>query len=356
MRKIITIFLCFILLSPVPAQAARDPVLPESVIPGGHTLGVKLQTDGLMVVGMAPVNTYDGKVSPAGDAGIVSGDMITHIQRRSLATVADLLALTDRLSGEALEVTYIRDGKMYYTTLVPAKSADDGRYRLGVWVRDSMAGIGTITFYDPDTGLFGALGHGINEAETGRLLPMGSGHVLYSEVESVRQGLPGTPGELKGKFRDDKAYGHLLRNTESGLFGTLTTGEAMGKAMEKPVAIAPSSEVRAGKAVILSNVTGDTVERFDIEIIKIFNGDDCRNFMIRVTDERLLTHTGGIVQGMSGSPVLQNGRLVGAVTHVLINDPERGYGIFAESMLREGMRALDAQTWREAEEDMPIAA
>ncbi len=346
MRKMITLLLCFILINPVPAQAALEPVLPDSVIPGGHTLGLKLQTDGLMVVGMAPVNTYEGEVSPAQDAGIVTGDMITHIQQRSLSTVTELLELAEKLSGEALEITYVRDGKMRNTTLVPAQSADNGKYRIGIWVRDSMAGIGTITFYEPETG-FGALGHGINEAETGRLLPMGSGHVLYSEVESVRQGQPGTPGELKGTFRNDKAYGHLLRNTESGLFGTLTTGEAMGKPMEKPVAVASASEVKTGAAEILSNVNGDKVERFDIEIMKIFSGDDSRNFMIRVIDERLLNRTGGIVQGMSGSPVLQNGKLVGAVTHVLINDPKRGYGIFAESMLREGMMALDAETWEE---------
>ncbi len=356
MRKIITVLLCIICFNSVPAQAAREPVLPESVIPGGHTLGVKLQTDGLMVVGMAPVNTYDGAVSPADEAGITGGDIITHVGERAVYNVAELLELTGALTGEALEITYIRNGTMRNTTLIPAKSADDNKYRLGVWVRDSMAGIGTITFYDPETGLFGALGHGINEAETGRLLPMGSGHVLYSEVESVRQGQPGTPGELKGAFRNDKAYGHLLRNTESGLFGTLTTDEAMGSPMQKPVDIALPSEIQTGEAFILSNVNGDKVERFDIEIVKIFSGDDCRNFMIRVTDERLLDRTGGIVQGMSGSPVLQNGKLVGAVTHVLINDPQRGYGIFAESMIREGMLALEAETWLEPDVWQDIAA
>ncbi|MDR1691817.1 MAG: SpoIVB peptidase, partial [Oscillospiraceae bacterium] len=345
MRKALTILLCLLLLTPIPAQAAREPVLPGSVIPGGHTLGVKLQTDGLMVVGMAPVNTEDGTVSPADEAGIICGDMITHIQNRTLSTVGELMALTEKLSGEALAVTFLRDGKLCDTTLIPARSASDGKYRIGVWVRDSMAGIGTITFYEPETGLFGALGHGINEAETGRLLPMGSGHVLYSRVESVRQGTPGTPGELKGAFRDDRAYGHLLRNTDKGLFGTLTGKEAMGSPLAKPIPVARPSEAELGKAEILSNVSGDTVERFEIEIVKIFSGEDCRNFMIRVTDEGLLTRTGGIVQGMSGSPVLQNGKLVGAVTHVLISDPKRGYGIFADSMLREGVRALDAQTW-----------
>jgi stage IV sporulation protein B len=271
--------------------------------------------------------------------------MITHIQKKPISTVTELQKLASGLRGETLAISYLRNGRMFSTTLRPVKASQDGQYRIGVLVRDGMAGIGTITFYDPETGLFGALGHGINEAETGRLLPMGSGHVLYSEVESVRPGQPGSPGELKGVFRTDKQYGYLLRNTETGLYGTLPNDEALGPQAGKPVQVAKGGEVKTGAANILSNVDGDKVERFEIEILKIFPAEnEPRNFMIRVTDTRLIALTGGIVQGMSGSPVLQDGKLVGAVTHVLINDPTRGYGIFAESMLREGMMALDAQT------------
>lgn len=342
MRKFIAILLCLGMLLPGSVLAAG---LPESVIPGGHTLGVKLYTDGLLVVGLSPVQTDDGTVSPAQDAGLLGGDMITHIQKRAVSSVSELQTLADGLRGESLEISFVRSGRMLNTILVPAKSAQDGKYRIGVWVRDSMAGIGTITFYDPQTGLFGALGHGINEAETGNLLPMGSGHVLYSEVESVRPGEPGSPGELKGSFRDDRQYGHLLRNTETGLYGTLMDNEALGADPGKPIPVASSGEIKEGRATILSNVSGGKVEQFDVEIVKVFPSDnEPRNFMIRVTDDRLIAITGGIVQGMSGSPVLQNGKLVGAVTHVLINDPKRGYGIFAESMLREGMAALDAET------------
>ncbi|MCL1807417.1 MAG: SpoIVB peptidase [Oscillospiraceae bacterium] len=345
MRKICIFILCLGILLPAPAAAAQDSGLPDTVIPGGHTLGVKLQTDGLLVVGMAPVQTDGGTISPAQDAGLMSGDMITHIQNKPVSTIPELQALTAGLRGEATQISFLRNGRMLSTTLLPAKAAGDGQYRIGVWVRDSMAGIGTITFYDPESGLFGALGHGINEAETGQLLPMGSGHVLYSEVESVRAGQPGSPGELKGTFRNDKQYGYLLRNTDTGLYGTLPSPEALGPELQKPVPLARGNEVREGAAVILSNISGDQVERFHVEIIKVFPGDnETRNFMLRVTDERLLSVTGGIVQGMSGSPVLQDGKLIGAVTHVLINDPKRGYGIFAESMLRDGMTALEAQT------------
>ncbi|MCL2002651.1 MAG: SpoIVB peptidase [Oscillospiraceae bacterium] len=345
MRKIPAVIFSLWLLLPTALAAG----LPDTVIPGGHTLGVKLFTDGLLVVGIAPVQTDGGLLSPAEDAGLMNGDMITHIQRKPVSTIPELQSITDALRGEALEISYIRNGRMLSATLLPAKAAQDGQYRIGVWVRDSMSGIGTFTFYDPESGLFGALGHGINDAETGRLLPMGSGYVLYSEVESVRAGQPGSPGELKGAFRDDRRYGHLLRNTETGLYGTLPDAEALGPGAHGAVPVAKGGEVKTGAASILSNVSGDRVERFDAEIIKIFPAEnEPRNFMIRVTDERLIGLTGGIVQGMSGSPVLQDGKLVGAVTHVLINDPRRGYGIFAESMLRAGQAALDAEAFSAA--------
>jgi stage IV sporulation protein B len=342
MRKILTIILAFGILLPAPATTARAPGLPDTVIPGGHTLGMKLYTDGLLVVGIAPVETEGGTVSPAEDAGLAGGDMITRIQNKAVSTIPELQALTNTLRGEALEITYLRNSQPLKTTLIPAKSAEDGKYRIGIWVRDSMAGIGTITFYDPRTGLFGALGHGINDSETGLLLPMGSGHVLYSEVESVRIGQPGSPGELRGSFRDDKQYGYLLRNAESGLYGKLDA-EALGPRPQDAIPIAKPGDVREGAATILSNVSGDLVERFDAEIVKVYPAENTpRDFMLRITDERLIDVTGGIVQGMSGSPVLQDGKLVGAVTHVLINDPKRGYGIFAEAMLREGIRALES--------------
>jgi len=346
MRKILAIIISLGVLLPAPAMAARTPEIPEKVVPGGHTLGMKLYTDGLLVVGFAPVETAFGQVSPAQEAGLAGGDMITHIQNKPVSTINELQAITSNLQSESLSVTYIRNGQPRSTVLYPAKSAADDRHRIGVWVRDSMAGIGTITFYDPDTGLFGALGHGINDGETGLLLPMGSGHVLYSEVESVRAGQPGSPGELRGSFRDDKKYGYLLKNAEAGIFGTLTDDETLGPRRQSAVPVAKSGEIREGTAHILSNVSGDVVEKYEVEIVKVYSAlNTPRDFMLRITDERLLAITGGIVQGMSGSPVLQDGKLVGAVTHVLINDPKRGYGIFAESMLREGMMALESETF-----------
>ncbi len=345
MRKLFAILLAAVVLL-TPVYAVQEPVLPETVVPGGHTLGVRLSADGLVVVGIAPVEVAAGITeSPATDAGIAGGDVITHIDNKPVSTVAELQALLKELDGgKAVIISYLRDGRSFETTLTPVRTARDSQYRIGIWVRDHMAGIGTFTFYDPATGLFGALGHGINEGETGSLVPLGSGHVLYSEVESVRAGTPGTPGELKGTFKRDRHYGFLLKNTKIGLFGTLPNSEALGPGQRQPIPVAKAAEVKTGKAVILANTSGDTVEEYEIEITKLYGDEnESRNFMLRVTDQRLLDLTGGIVQGMSGSPVIQDGKLCGAVTHVLISDPKRGYGVFAESMLREGMAALAAE-------------
>ena len=198
-----------------------------------------------------------------------------------------------------------------------------------------MAGIGTMTFCDPETGTFGALGHGINDVDTAKLMPMQSGSILYSEVTDVQKGVKGTPGELHGAFQTDRDLGVLWSNTCSGVFGQISD-ETMTDGME-PVPVAERSQVQVGPAVILSNVAGDQVEEYEVEITRIFpeKEGDTRNLMLKVTDARLLDTTGGIVHGMSGSPILQNGRLVGAVTHVLVNDPTQGYGILAEHMLEQ---------------------
>jgi stage IV sporulation protein B len=195
-----------------------------------------------------------------------------------------------------------------------------------------MAGIGTMTFYDPESKIFGTLGHGINDIDTAMLMPLESGSIMPSSVSDVKKGLTGQPGELHGTFQVEKDLGQLYANTPGGVFGLLTDDSMISN--QQLVPVAKGSEVKTGKATILSNVTGVKVEEFEVEIIKLFpNAQDTRNLMLHVTDQRLLSATGGIVQGMSGSPILQDGKLIGAVTHVLLNDPTRGYGIFAENMV-----------------------
>ena len=215
-----------------------------------------------------------------------------------------------------------------------AARSQAGAYQLGVWLRDSMAGIGTMTFYDPQSGVFAALGHGINDVDTAKLMPLETGSIMEASVSDVKRGRAGEPGELHGEFNLTEDLGELYANTDRGIFGHLD-GEQLTQGLE-PVAVATREQVREGKAVIRSNISGDQVEEYAIEIIRLYpeTEGETRNMMIRVTDQRLLDATGGIVQGMSGSPIIQDGRLVGAVTHVLVNDSTRGYGILAENMLQ----------------------
>jgi len=338
-KKILSILVC-IVFAAVPVWAA----FPDEVVPGGHTIGVKINTQGLLLVCAAPVKTADGESNPAQAAGLVPGDMITLINDEAMTETTQLTEFAETLDGKALQITYVRDGVTMKTLLTPAKSEPDGRYRLGLWVRDNMAGIGTVTYYDPESGLFGSLGHGVNGGESGNPLPLESGQVIYSEVESVRPGESGKPGELRGKFRNNGSYGSLKRNTKCGLFGILHDESVLGDSLHRVVPVANENDISEGKAYILSNIEGGKVEKYDIEILKIYGLDhQTRNFMIRVTDPDLLKKTAGIVQGMSGSPILQNGKIVGAVTHVLVNDPERGYGIFIENMIKEGLDVIMGQ-------------
>lgn len=339
MRKFSILSICLVFFLSVSAFGAE---IPEQLVPGGHTIGIKMNTDGLLIIGIAPVTTVQGDVEPAKLAGMAEGDVIIRINQKETKNAQVLSELTEKMDGTPLIVHYTRGSKMRQTTLTPVLCSQDGKYKLGIWVRDSMSGIGTLTFYDPDSGLFGSLGHGISDPGSGELIPMDSGYVVYSEVESVLPGQPGSPGELRGIFRTDHEYGKLLGNAESGLYGILGQTDVLGPQPSLPVPVGAAEEVTPGPAVIYSNVDGDTVEEYEIEIQKIYGKEhDARNFMIRITDPRLLEKTGGIVQGMSGSPILQNGKLIGAVTHVLVNDPKRGYGIFIETMIREGGKMLE---------------
>ena len=226
-----------------------------------------------------------------------------------------------------------QDDKQVQLTAKAARCSADGAYKLGAWIRDSMAGIGTVTFYCPDTGAFGALGHGINDVDTALLMPLESGSILPATVAGVEKGKAGDPGQLQGVFDTDSTLGLLHANTSGGVFGVMADS---GWVEGTPVAAAERSEVQPGKATILCNISGDRVEEYAIQISKVFpeREDDCRDYLIQVTDQRLLDATGGIVQGMSGSPILQNGKLVGAVTHVLVDDPTSGYGIYVGRMLQ----------------------
>ncbi len=315
----------------VEVQEIDTPML----VPCGEPFGIKLRMDGAMVVGMERVETAAGKRCPAQEAGIQTGDLIRSVDGQAVdsnQSLQDAMAASD---GAPVEVTLTRDGTDCTVTLTPAYAEDDCRYEAGIWVRDSSAGIGTITFYDPETGSFGGLGHPICDADTGDILPFGSGEAAAVSISQVVKGVSGSPGMLQGSFSEDAAMGSLLCNNRCGVFGTLYHDPSG----EDAVPMALKQEIETGPAQILCTVSGETPRAYDITLEEIdYSGtDSTRNMTVCVTDPELLEITGGIVQGMSGSPILQNGKLVGAVTHVFVDDPTRGYGIFCENMVRYGL-------------------
>ena len=324
----LTALLMTISLTAVGAKAAAE--LPEALVPVGHTVGIKLFSEGVMVVDLA--DEIGGETSPAKNCGLKKGDKIEKVNGVSINSTEHLQECLQQEGNETVELTVSRGGKSFSLNAAPAQN-DDGVYCLGAWIRDSMAGIGTVTFYDPATGRFGALGHGITDVDTALLMPLSGGSIMDSTVKTVRRGEEGSPGELKGEFNLNHDAGSLYANTDAGVFGILA-GENDDFTNCKAVPVASAEEVHVGKASILANVTGDEVKEYTAEISRVYAGiPGNRNFLVQITDPALLEVTGGIVQGMSGSPVIQNGRIVGAVTHVLVNDPTRGYGIFIENML-----------------------
>ena len=317
--------------STVEVLTISHTAIPKQVIPIGRAVGIKLFSDGVLVVGMSPVDTGDGKSEPGKDAGLKTGDIITHMDGKEINTIEEVQGhLVDDADQISLGVK--RGSHQLQLAVVPAEN-EKGDHQLGVWLRDSMAGIGTVTFYDPQSGQFGALGHGINDVDTAMLMPLDSGSIMPASVVDVKAGGRGDPGELHGKFEVTANLGDLYANTNMGIFGTLAVTDMATNGT--PMDVATSDQIHAGTATILANIEGDKVEEFTVQITDVYHSglSDTKNMMLQVTDPRLLQSTGGIVQGMSGSPILQDGRVVGAVTHVLVNDPTRGYGIFIENML-----------------------
>ena len=311
----------------VPRQTAGQPVEDEvgdMVIPLGKAVGIKLFSDGVLVVGLSPVETRSGTLSPGRSCGLKEGDVITHIDGNEVDTIEEVQSLVAEREGEPLTIQAVR-GEQELQLTAEAVQNREGIYQLGVWLRDSMAGIGTMTFYDPASNLFAALGHGINDVDTAQLMPLESGSHHGGQGAGCEEGDQRRARGAPRAVRSQPRPGHPVRQHQAGDLRS-DGGEEPGWDGE-PVPVARGEQVTTGAATILSNIRGDEVEEFEIEITHLnAGGDGTRSLMIQVTDPELLEATGGIVQGMSGSPILQNGRLVGAVTHVLVNDPSRGYG------------------------------
>ncbi len=314
-------------------QISVDVRNPIELVPCGNTIGIKIFTEGLVCVGTSELVDENGKTrNPSHESGIESGDILLSANGTPLSNTEQLADLVEGGEKNAIILTVSRAGKQFEKTVTPVHT--ENGYKLGLWVRDSTAGIGTLTFYDKNTGSFGALGHPISDSGSGTLMPVLSGSITKASVYHIKKGIRGEPGELKGMFYGtENDIGVIKENTAKGLFGSLNPGEFDTEKESLPVASA--SQVKEGKATILSCIDEDGVKEYDIEIQRVlkYGNSDGKNMVICVTDPDLIQKTGGIVQGMSGSPIIQEGKLVGAVTHVFVNDPTRGYGIFIENML-----------------------
>ena len=306
------------------------------VYPGGISIGVKINNKGALVVGYSDTSTYDGlSESPGKIAGIELGDIIEEVNGENIETCSDLISKVKSCRNDELTVKILR-GNSEITKKVPLIK-EDNEYKIGLWVRDSTAGIGTLTFYDKDSKTFGALGHPITDGDTNVSFNIKSGTLLRSSILSIKKGERGNPGEIKGLFiNENESIGTIEKNTSSGIYGDGLT-ELINPNFNKAMTVAYRDEIKEGHAQIITTVEDDGAKAYDIEILKLLPQDEpgSKSMIIKIVDPVLLEKTGGIVQGMSGSPIIQNGKIIGAVTHVLINKPDVGYGIYIEWMLQD---------------------
>jgi len=322
------------LLGILPIKTVQVKVSPEKrLIPGGQAIGVAMRTDGVLVVGTSDLSTAQ---SPALLGGLKPGDVLRSIDGVTIYSSDQLSQLIAARGQKPLTVEYMREGLIHQTTMTPQLDSTTGTFRMGAWVRDSTAGVGTLSFYDPDTGAYAALGHAITDGDTGQVLTISQGQILHADIVAVQKGQKGVPGELKGSFlRDPQVLGSIRSNTVLGIYGRLDQ-PAANVLYPEGLPIGLRSGVHTGEATILSCVDGEGVQPYTVEITRV-NPQTTpapKSMVLRVTDPRLLEKTGGIVQGMSGSPIIQDGRLIGAVTHVFVSDPTQGYGLFIDWMLQ----------------------
>lgn len=308
-------------------------VIPNTkVIPVGKAIGMKLYTDGVLVVGMSEIN---GK-KPYENTGIQEGDRIIEINNEKVDSTDELIETVNKSNGKQIAVKYKRNEDIITTSIEPAKT-DDDQYKLGLWVRDAAAGVGTMTFYEPSSGMFAALGHGITDIDTSDLIQIANGELVTTNILSIVKGEKGAPGEIRGTIENGVSFGNIYKNTKYGVYGNVLNKSRLELNSAEEMEVALRNEIKTGKAQILCELQDGKIERYEIEIQKLFinNNEDNKSMVIKVTDKRLIEKTGGIIQGMSGAPIIQNGKFVGAVTHVLVNDPTIGYGVFADIMIKQ---------------------
>ena len=329
----------------IPVTKANVQVVDEfKVALLGQPFGMKLYTEGVLVVDFTDIVINGKKFNPARDAGLKKGDYILSVNGKSLSVNEDLIEAVENSNGEKLNLKVSRNSNTLNINVTPIMQEESGDYKIGIWVRDSGAGIGTLTFYSPAYNVICGLGHGVSDEDTDKLLTIKKGEIVSAEIFSVDKGEKGTPGQLNGRLKNN-TIGEIKLNSKCGVYSVPTKNVTINSLTD----IAFKSEVKNGDAKILCTVEGETPKFYSCKITlkKGKYNSPTQNMIVTVTDETLLERTGGIVQGLSGSPILQNGKLVGAVTRVLVDDPAKGYGIFAENMLENAKSVLDS-TLREA--------
>ena len=304
----------------------------QEVLVSGSPVGIYMETKGVLVIDSGEITDREGIRRTPAEHIIQSGDYICEIDGKVLTGKRQLMQLVRENQGEPMELQVIRHQETIKLEMTPVET-EDGSYKLGIWVRDNIQGIGTLTYVEPN-GTFGALGHGISDADTGERLEISDGDLYRADILSIRKGTAGTPGELRGviNYREENRIGTICGNSQYGIRGQMEPGKYTESMKRIPTGL--KQEIQTGKAEIRCDI-GDGIREYQCEILEIDSNarDTNKCFVLRITDDDLLSRTGGIVQGMSGSPVLQNGKLIGAITHVFVNDPTKGYGIFIENMM-----------------------
>ncbi len=329
------------LFGTIPVKEVSVNVIPKTtVVPLGNAIGMKLYTKGVLVVGMSQIETDNNeKKKPYENSGIEQGDTILEVNNNAVENTEDLIKEVEKSEGNTINIKYLRNEKTMQTDITPVKSKNT--YKIGLWVRDAAAGVGTLTFYEPKTNLFMALGHGISDIDTEEIVNIANGELVTANIVSITKGRKGYPGEIRGTIDQGKTIGTIYKNTNFGVYGTVKNKNYLEVDLTQEMEVATRSEIKEGKAQIICQLENSNKKKYDIEIEKIYtnNNQNNKSMLIKITDKELLEKTGGIIQGMSGAPIIQEGKFIGAVTNVLVNDPTQGYGVFADIMIKE-MRSI----------------
>ena len=307
------------------------------VVPIGKIIGLKLYTNGVLIVGMSEIENIENQLErPFENVDIREGDTIIKVNETEIDSIESLQNEVNNSKGESINLTLVRNGTILTSNIIPTQT-EENEYKLGLWVRDAATGVGTVTYYEPKSKQFAALGHGITDIDTNKLIDIESGQLVTSNIVSIKKGEAGSPGEIKGSILNQTTIGNVNKNSIFGIYGQLTNLTSLNIDTSKTVKVALRNEIKTGEAKVICNIDGRQTKEYSINIDKIYLDNDSSNksFIIRVTDKELIDKTGGIIRGLSGAPIIQNGKFIGAITNVLVQNPQIGYGVFADLMIKE---------------------